>query len=182
MEEFLVKAPDSAIGVTPLGESNPEITESSMADNFNIYSNAVTITLKGAHYVRALADKLDQQYKLFKKIIKEHIDPLCHSYIFYFEKHKCGSWIHAHGIIDPKLKSSILKIKQNVYFSIEKQKLKTGCSYKRRILIETIHDLNVWWNYCRKEEELMLNSEVPQIKKIFKLIHKKKNNPFIITF
>lgn len=182
MDEFLVKPPDGTGGVTPLGESNPEITESLVTDNFNIYSNAITITLKGAHPVRLMADKLEKQYDFFKKLIKNIISDQVFSYIFYFEKHKCGSWIHAHGIIQPRTKSSILNIKQQIYFAIEKQKLKTGLSYKRRILIETIHDVHTWWNYCRKEEELMLNSECPQIKKIYKFIHKNKNDKFLLNF
>lgn len=182
MEEFLIKAPESIIGVTPLGDSNPEITESSLTDNFTNYCYAITITLKGAYHIRSMADKLHQQYEFLKKIIKDHINEQCHSYLFYFEKHKCGSWIHTHGIIHPQTKVSIVKIKQAVYLAIEKQKLKSGQSYKRRVLIDSLHDLNNWWNYCKKEEELWYNSENKQIKKIYKFQYKIKNNKFLLNF
>lgn len=182
MEQFLVqhnKKVDSTIGVTPLGDSNPEILESSMTANFNNYSYAVTITLKGSHKFRALEDDLIAQYNLIKNLIKLYINDHTKSYIFYIEKHKCGSWIHTHGIIEPLLKKSIKEIKQKVYQHIEGHELKKGMSYKTRIFIEKPYDMINWWNYCKKEEELW--NSCSEIKKLFKLKSIKPTS-FEVTF
>ena len=178
MEEYLVKV-DSSIGVTALGESNPEITESSMTANFNNYSYAVTITLKGSHKFRALEDDLEAQYNLIKNIIKLYINENSKSYIFYIEKHKCGSWIHTHGIIEPLLKKSVKEIKKNVYRHINGFELKKGMSYKTRIHMEKTYDYLLWWNYCKKEEELWPEGSL--IQKIFKLSRSKPTS-FEVTF
>lgn len=181
MEEFLIKAPESTIGVTPLGDSNPEILESQVMDNFNNYSYTITITLKGSNALRLMADKLDKQYNFFKKLIKEHIADHCHSYIFYFEKHKCGSWIHAHGIIHQKLMKSVVSIKRSVYEAIELQPIKKGMTYKRRIDMEKTYDMITWWTYCKKDEPLMMKSSNGEICKLYKLSNKNSNS-LTVTF
>lgn len=170
---------NSSRGGTGLGESTPDIMESLKSPNFNNYSYAVTITIKG-HAQRALADNLQQQYDLFKKIIKQYIHEECNQYYFAFELHKCGSYIHAHGIFNPKLKKSVQKIKQQVYLAIERQPIKKGMSYKTRILIEKVFQVDTWIPYITKDAELM-DKTYPFIKPIYKLDKQKASN-HLVTF
>lgn len=154
-------------GVTPLGESNPDFTVSALLDTFNNYDYAITITIKGSNKIRSLEGNLIKQYDLFKNIIYTIVYKYGKNYYFNFELHKCGLWLHTHGVIktDPK---TIVKIKREIFHLIEGEKIQKYQSYSRRIKIDKIHDLNNWLIYCRKDEESMLSLN-STIKKIYKI-------------
>jgi len=154
-------------GGTPLGESTPDFTEPSVLTTFNNYDYAITITIKGANKIRALEGNLQKQYNLFKNIISTILDENTKNYYFNFELHKCGLWLHAHGIIKTETKN-IAKIKKELFIAIEGQKLQKFQSYSRRIKIDKLHNLMYWLEYIKKDEEQMLLRH-KQIKKIYKL-------------
>lgn len=161
------------LGATPLGESSPDIIESSesqqinLAQIFNNYDMSVTITLKGSNKYRLLEGNLEKQYEVFKNIISNIIDTYGEKYIFYFETHKCGMWLHTHGIIKVDAKN-IIKIKREVYEYIENRKIEKYKSYKHRIYMKKVECLNHWIEYIQKDEKLM-NDQNKNIKKTYKL-------------
>lgn len=159
---------NSGVGVTGLGESNPDILESLKSPNFNNYSYAITVTLKGSHKLRSMEDDLQKQYDFFKNIISTIVDEHSTEYYFAYELHKCGSWIHTHGIFNPKKKKSIQTIKQQIYLAIEGNKIKKGMSYRTRICIEKVFLLETWIPYITKERSLM-ESRYPALKNTYKL-------------
>lgn len=169
------------VGVTGLGDGNPDIKESLKEPNFNNYSYSLTITIKGSHSLRNLEDDLKTQYKLFKRIVNEIIDKHSSQYFIAFELHKCGSWIHCHGIFNPIMLKSIKQIKQEVFLLIEKQPIKKGQSYKRRIDIQKVYSLDTWIPYILKDE-LSIHERYSELKQLFKLKKIKPPDMGVVTF
>lgn len=172
MESFITKDQSMKLnnwllGVTPLGESNPVLWKPSVLTTFNNYDYAITITLKGSNKIRALEGKLEKQYLLFKKLISTIIYTYAKNYYFNFELHKCGVWLHAHGIIKVDAKN-IIKIKRELFQEIEGEKIQRYMSYSRRIKIDKLHDIHNWYSYCKKDEEQMLLRH-KLIKKVYRL-------------
>lgn len=164
-------------GATPLGESSPEISELKESQQINLcevftnYDMSITITLKGSNRYRLLEGNLLKQYELFKNIISNIIDIYGEKYIFYFETHKCGLWLHTHGIIKVDAKN-IIKIKREVYEFIENRKIEKYRSYKHRIYMKKVECLNHWIEYIQKDEKLItgLGLGIGKIYKLFKNI------------
>ena len=163
----IIKLNNWLLGGTPLGDSTPIFEKTSVLTTFNNYDYAITVTIKGSNKIRMLEGKLEKQYFLFKQLITTVINEYTKNYYFNFELHKCGLWLHAHGIIktDPK---NIIKIKRGLFQEIEGEKIQRYMSYSRRIKIDKLHDIHNWYNYCRKDEEQMLLRH-KSIKKIYKL-------------
>lgn len=148
-----------------LVESNAPISqlkEATILHNFNAYDMALTITLKGSTYPRVskLAGDTYQQYLYIKDVLQEELFPYCIAYVCHFELHKCGEWIHLHGIFKPlmngtKIKRSFQKIKQSIFNKIEGRKLNKYETYKHRILIEKMYQLDKWYMYISKDQTIM---------------------------
>ena len=138
-----------------------------MCRRFNGYSYAITITLKGAYAIRSLASNFDKQYQLFKNIISNIIHKYASEYCFYFELHKCGEWLHTHGVINLKKVSYLNKIKSETFLQIEKKQLEKYKSYKTRICMDKISDIMNWYNYISKDENSILEFSNNQYKKIY---------------
>ncbi len=153
-------------GDTPLGESIPKLSKSKVLDNFNNYDNAITITIKGSNKLRLLEGDLYKQYNIFR-LIMDIIDKYVKKYIMFFELHKCGLWLHSHGVVsgDPK---DLKRIKQEIFQLIEGEKIQKYQSYSRRIKIDKIFDIQNWLTYIQKDEEQMLLKN-SLIKKIYKI-------------
>ena len=148
-----------------LVESNAPISqlkEATVLENFNSYDMAITITLKGSTYPRVskLAGDTYKQYLYIKEILQEELFPYCAAYVCHFELHKCGEWIHLHGIFKPlmngtRIKRSFQKIKQGIFLKIEGRKLNKYETYKHRILIEKMYQLDRWYKYISKDMTIM---------------------------
>ena len=148
-----------------LVESNAplaQLDESTIYYNFNDYDMAININLKGSKYPRVnkLQGDIYEQYLCIKSILNEDLFPFCESYVCYFELHKCGEWIHLHGIFKPKMNGTKLvrsfqKIKQNIFLKIEGRKLNKYETYKHRILIEKMYKLSYWYKYSSKDLKIM---------------------------
>jgi hypothetical protein len=161
-----------------LVESNAPIAqlkEATILHNFNAYDMALTITLKGSTYPRVakLAGDTYQQYLYIKEVLQEELFPYCMSYVCHFELHKCGEWIHLHGIFKPlmngtKIKRSFQKIKQSIFNKIEGRKLNKYETYKHRILIEKMYQLDKWYTYISKDQTIM-KAYNEHIRPLFKL-------------
>lgn len=105
MNENIILLHYLKIGDTGLGSSIPNFVQSNktaICQRFNGCSYAITITLKGAYAIRSLASNFDKQYQLFKNIISNIIHKYASEYCFYFELHKCGEWLHTHGVLNLK--------------------------------------------------------------------------------
>lgn len=163
-------------------------SEAAIAYNFNSYDMAITITLKGSKFPRVnkLQGDTHKQYLYIKNILDEELFPYSQAYVIYFELHKCGEWIHLHGIFKPKMNKtkvvrSFQKIKQNIFLKIEGRKLNKYETYKHRILIEKMYDLYKWAQYSGKDYQIM-RAYNEAIVPLFKMDTPPTHNDMTITF
>ena len=187
----ILKCPiKKSLALDLLVESNApvaQLDEATIAHNFNEYDMAITITLKGSKFPRVnkLQGDTYGQYVFIKNILNEDLFPYCENYVCYFELHKCGEWIHLHGIFKPKMnKTKVLrsfqKIKQNLFLKIEGRKLNKYETYKHRILIEKMYKLQKWYLYISKDH-LIMNAYNESIIPLYRL-NTCPNNKMTITF
>ena len=176
---LILKNPIERLGLGDPNRTASTIDEATIIENFNAYSSCITITLKGSHKLRAMENNLEKQYQFFVQnllpIIKEHAT-------FYYvvpELHKCQQWLHFHGIIHFKKMSHNAKVRKRIYECIDKP-LKRGMSYKTRILIEKVYDLNCWIPYLLKEQPLM-NKLNPMFQPKYKLVNNNKQDLFTVN-
>lgn len=159
-----------------LGEPSENLNEMeepniNILDHFTLCDFTITITLKGLRHLRFLNGKIQQQFDIIAKLIDTIIVPYCNQYLFNIELHKCGEWIHSHGIIQMHHRSKVDKLRKEIYFFLEKKPLKRGLTYKPRILIEKVYNLENWNNYLFKDYTTYasLKREFPRIKYKYRL-------------
>lgn len=121
-----------------------------LSDYFSISDFAVTIMLKGARKYRTLEGKVTEQYKIICDIIDKIINNYSKQHWFAIEYHKCGLWIHSHGVVQMKHRSKTPILKKEIYLSIENKPLYRGGTYKHRIHMEKMYSVLNWENYIKK--------------------------------
>lgn len=142
-----------------------------IAEHFTLCDFTLTITLKGLRHLRLLNGKLNSQFEILAQLIDNIIAPYCNQYFFNIELHKCGEWIHTHGIIQMNHRSKVDKLRKEIYFFLEKKPLKKGLTYKPRIVLEKVYNLENWNNYLFKDYTVYtsLKREFPKINYKYKL-------------
>lgn len=167
---------------------NSEFDEKAIYGTFNNYDMALTITLKGSNSKKTenLKGKIYEQYLYFKELYKNEIESNCSHYVAHFELHKCGEWLHSHAIVSirkpnkTQQANAIRNIKKLTFEKITQRKLKAGESYKNRVLLEKLHTVETWYNYIKKDEQIMRTLD-ERIQKLFKLQSISTTN-HLITF
>lgn len=172
-----VPHPMEALGLlVESSAQNGNFNEGAIWQNFNNYDKAITITLKGSNCKKteAMKGNIYRQYEYLRDLIENEISTHTSAHIYYFELHKCGEWVHVHGLISitkPNKTQQALaykNIRSGVFQSINGRKLKAGETYKNRILIENVHTVETWYNYIKKDEKIMKIYD-NRIIKLFKL-------------
>lgn len=153
-----------------LGDPSQNLEALSEPPNFHNYFTlcdfCVTITLKGAHSLRNYENDIKYQHIYLSSIIDDIISTYSKSHFFTFELHKCGGWLHAHGILSMVHRSKMPILKKLIYKHIEKKALPKGSTYKHRVLIEKVYNVDNWTEYIMKDVEV---STYLQLKYKYKL-------------
>lgn len=138
---------------------------------FSLCDFTVTIIIKGNRRYRHLRGKLDEQWKILNDIVQQILEKYCQQYYFTIELHKCGEWIHAHGLINMTHRSKVDKMRKEIYFHIEQKALKKGLTYKYRINIEKVYNIANWDRYIHKDKTAftMLQKEFKNLQYFKKL-------------
>lgn len=152
---LLLKNPIERLGLGDPNRPESKLDESSIIANFNSFSSCITITLKGAHKLRAMENNLEKQYMFFVTELLPIISEYCSHYVVYPELHKCQQWLHFHGLLHFTKMSYNAKVRRQIYEKIDKP-LRKGCSYKTRILLEKVYEVERWVKYITKEHLLMV--------------------------
>lgn len=169
---LLLKNPVERLGLGDPNRPESRIDEATICSNFNDFSTCITITLKGSYRLRNLENNLQKQYEYFTRELLPVISEYCSYYYVVPELHKCQQWLHFHGILTFKKMSYNVKLRRTIYEKIDKP-LKKGMSYKTRILLEKVYDVNKWVPYLLKEQPLMEKLNPLFVPK-YKLIRKEK--------
>lgn len=141
-----------------------EITK--LSDHFTLTDFVITITLKGIPRYRLLPGKIDKQFEILKMVINNIISNYSSQHLFTFELHKCGEWLHTHGIIQMNHRSKMMKMRKEIYEYLENKPLKKGLTYKHRVHVEKVYNVDNWQNYIYKDIEIF-----DTLKKEFKNLH-----------
>lgn len=174
-----------------LGESpaqNSVIDEKAIYATFNNYDMALTITLKGSNNqkIEGMKGNIYKQYQYLTTLYRQYIIPEISYFVAHFELHKCGEWLHSHAIISIRKTNktmqakAIKNIRTNVFSEINGRKLKSGETYKKRILLEKLHTVETWYNYIKKDEPIMRTYD-DRIIKLFKLQSISNNTSIQVT-
>lgn len=158
--------------VEPSQKLNDIEEATNLSEHFTLCDFSVTIIIKGINRYRLLRGKIDEQWLIIQNIVNQIIENYCKQYFFTIELHKCGEWIHAHGIINMTHRSKLDKMRQEIYKYLEHKPLKKGLTYKHRIFIEKVYNIDNWQRYILKDKNVftILQKEYKNIHYFKKLI------------